>query len=118
MWHHIKCAAEAMICVVMPGKCIEDGLNPQVKKKIVMLIYANKKTGKMARWVRLLVARHDSLSSIPGIHLTERENSPELSFVLHLCHGHTCLRPIMLGHAIQGKRLSCKIEGGTGRIVL
>lgn len=21
-----------MICVVMPGKCIEDGLNPQVKQ--------------------------------------------------------------------------------------
>lgn len=42
-------------------------------KKNVMLINANKKTGKMDQWGELLVVKHDSLNAVPKIHLVERE---------------------------------------------
>lgn len=63
------------------------GETQPTEKKNVVLINANKKTGKMAQWGALLVVKHDSLNSVSKIPLVERENSPKLSFDLSVCYG-------------------------------
>ena len=57
----------------------------------------------MAQWVKLIVAKHDRLSSIPGMHMGERENSLTLSSDVYLCQEiHVSLSPCIGMHMCAG----------------
>lgn len=40
----------------------------------VTAAFKNEGSGKMAQWVKILAAKPDNLSSIPGTHVVEGEN--------------------------------------------
>lgn len=51
----------------------------------VIILFFLEKTGKMAQCEKAPAAKPDELNSIPGAHMLEGENSPQLSSYSLIC---------------------------------